>query len=418
MRQVLAIAPFRNFWLANLFSNLGTNAYLMALSWFTVRQYGAVGIGALALGYGLPQLLLQLIGGSASDRMRRRSLFFCTETGMLLLSLVLLIASLRGIVPLWLLVVVSAGNGSISAFDSSARTGLISGMVPQRLVVDAQQIYGLAASITTVIGPALGGVLLSLGPDMKSHEEYAFLFNTLSFLPLLVCVPFLPCSGAATGAARQGLWNSVREGLRFVRHQRSVRTLLQLLAVVMLLGMPFQTLLPIFVHSHLSLQTGHAFYAALLSAVGLGAFAGSLLGVQLGEKRQPGPALFLAALGLGFAILLMCSGRVLHWTSLSVFLAGACGALVVNLDNALVEGLTPMELQGRVSSIASLSKSFQTISAAAASGLIHLFSRVNASSGFLEVQVPLALLLIVGTLILRPGVWCLSQPAEPASASA
>ena len=197
---------------------------------------------------------------------------------------------------------------------------------------------------------------------------------------------------------------------------RHIALSLFVLAVVMLLGMPFQTLLPIFVHSHLSLQTGHGFYAALLSALGLGAFLGSLLGVQLGERRHPGPALFLAALGLGIAILLLCSSRLIHWSSLSVFLAGACGALVVNLDNALVEGLTPLELQGRVSSIASLSKSFQTISAAGASGLIHLFSRINASSGFLEVQVPLALLLIAATWILKPGVWRLNQPPEAPTA--
>lgn len=413
-RQLLRNGPFRSFWLANLLSNIGTSAYVMAISWFTVRHYGASGIGALALGYGIPQFLLQLVGGSASDRFNRRLLFFCTETGMLIASLVLLSASMRGGVPLWLLVAVQVFNGAISAFDTSARTALTSELVPPRQLMLAQQVTGLAASLTNVIGPALGGVLLSLGPDQNSHEEFAFLFNSLSFVPLLACVPFLPRVQAVKASGHAGFIANVREGLGFVRRQLNVRTLLLLLGAVMLLGMPYQTLLPIFVHSHLSMETGHGFYAALLSAVGLGSFIGSLLGVQLGERPRPGPALFLASLGLGAAILMLTASSVAHWASLSAFFAGACSTLAISLDNALVEGLTPMAMQGRVASIASLGKSLQAFTAAAASGLIHLLSRGGGSSGYLEVQVPLAVVLLMATLLLRPKLWRLQGPIAEA----
>jgi MFS family permease len=150
-----------------------------------------------------------------------------------------------------LLASVNACNGAISAFDSFARTALISEMVPPLQWMEAQQLYSASSNITNIFGPALGGVLLSVGTSDRSHEEVAVFFNVISFLPLLAMIPFLPTVRSVTHVARskgESFLRSVAEGLRFVRGQWSLRALLQLLAVVMLLGMPFQTLLPIFVH--------------------------------------------------------------------------------------------------------------------------------------------------------------------------
>jgi MFS family permease len=410
--------PFRSFWLANLMSNLGTSAFVMAMTWLTVKTYGAHGIALLALGYGIPQCLLQVFGGATTDRVPRRLLFLRTQSALLLVASLLLLATTRGMVPLWLLVGVNACNGVISAFDTPARTALISEMVEREELVVAQQVYSVASNVTNVFGPALGGVLLSIGSGDRSHEELAFLFNVLSFLPLLACIPWLPRTPAPGGSAsRPALWRSIREGLSYVRRQRPLRLLLQLLALVMLLGLPFQTLLPIFVHDHASMASNHSTYAALLSAVGLGGVVGSLLGMASGQARRLGLTLGAAAAGLGVAVLLLAGSQVIHWASLSAFLAGACGVFSLNLNNALMEGLTPMELQGRVIAIANLGKGLQAFSAAGASEAIHLLGRAMASSNaYLLVQSGLALALLVGVLLLWPALAGLEPRAQQADA--
>ncbi|MBW0173515.1 MAG: MFS transporter [Vulcanococcus sp.] len=422
-RSLWQLRVFRRFWVANLVSNLGTSAFVMALSWLTVKTYGASGIAALALGYGVPQFLLNVVGGAAADRISRRRLFQLTETGFLLVALTLWLVSIGGTVPLWLLVAVNACNGAISAFDSPARTALISEMVPQHQWMEAQQLYSASSNITNIFGPALGGVLLSIGTSNRSHEEVAFFFNVLSFLPLLILIPFLPSPRAATHAARskgESFLRSVAEGLQFVRGQWSLRSLLQLLAVVMLLGMPFQTLLPIFVHGHPSMGGGqsHGYYAALLSAVALGGFVGALLGMASSSGRRPGGSLLAAAVGLGLSIVLLASSAVIHWASLAAFFAGACGVLAVNLDTALVEGFTPVALQGRVSAIASLSKGLQSFSAAAASGLMHGVALLTGvpGSGYWPVQVSMGVVLMLVVLLLRGPLLALEARAASASA--
>jgi MFS family permease len=199
----------------------------MALSWLTVKQYGAFGIASLALGYGIPQFCLQLIGGSVADRLARRRLYAVTEVSLLAMAGILLMASVLGPVPLWLLVGVNAVNGAISSFDTPARTALITEMVPPDQLVNAMQAYSISSSITNVFGPALGGILLSLGKDGQSHEEFAFLFNVFSFIPLLVCIPSLPLTRLAIKCKTNtvGILQSALEGIKFVRKEQNVRVL-------------------------------------------------------------------------------------------------------------------------------------------------------------------------------------------------
>jgi len=421
MAELLGRPGFRAFWLANLTSNLGTSAYVLAINWLTVKQHGPAGIATLALAYGLPQMLLQLVGGTASDRIDRRRLFGFTQSGMLVVALLVLIAALRGLVPLWLLALVSAANGVLSAFDTPARTALVTDLVEREQVSLAQQLYSLTGSATNIFGPALGGVLLSLGPSARSHEEVAFAFNVLSYVPLLIAIPWLPRSAGRSGRAeptgsaptatpletspptRESFGTSLRAGLHLVRHTANLRTLLLLLTLVMVLGMPFQGLLPVFVQRHLSAETGHGFYAALMSAVGLGSFVGSLLGMGLVERWRAGVLLAFAGAGLGGSVLLLSATNVVHWASLSAFLAGGFGTLAVSVDNALLQASTERAMQGRINAIANLTKGLQSLSLAAAGYTIHLLGRTGITgSGYQLVQVSLAIGLLTGVVWLWP----------------
>ena len=405
MADLLRLPGFRAFWLANLISNLGTSAFVLAINWLTVKQHGSAGIATLALAYGLPQMLLQLVGGTLSDRIDRRRLFAITQLGMLIVALLILAASLQEMVPLWLLALVSGTNGVISAFDTPARTALVTDLVEPHQVSLAQQLYSLTSSVTNIFGPALGGVLLSIGPNTRSHEEVAFAFNALSFVPLLISIAWLPRSRTAAGESesRPSFTASVRAGLEMVRRRTDLSTLLLVLALVMLLGMPFQGLLPVFVQRHLSAEGGHGFYAALMSAVGLGSFVGSLLGMGLLERLRAGLLLGGASAGLAISVLILSASNVVHWASLSAFLAGSCSYLAISTDNALLQAGTERDMQGRINAIANLTKGLQSLSLAAAGFSIHLISSLHRfGSGYQPVQISLALGLLVGVVWLWP----------------
>lgn len=171
----------------------------------------------------------------------------------------------------------------------------------------------------------------------------------------------------------------------------------------MVLGMPFQGLLPVFVQRHLGGETGHGFYAALMSAVGLGSFVGSVLGMDLVGRWRAGLLLAGASAGLGLSVLLLSASNVVQWASLSAFLAGAFSTLAISVDNALLQAGSERDMQGRVNAISNLTKGLQSISLAAAGYTIHMLAGSDRfGSGYKLVQVCLALGLLAGVVALWP----------------
>jgi MFS family permease len=405
LRTLWGNRVFRLFWIASALSSLGTSAYVMALTWMTARFYGAHGIALLALGYGIPQLLLELFGGAAADRLPRRRSFSLTQSALLLVAIMLWLVSTRTVVPLALLVLVSACNGVISTLDTPARSALIGEMVRREELVSAQQLFSVSSQLTTVFGPALGGVLLSAGGGIQANEQAAFLFNVLSYLPVLLCIPFLPVPHLSEPKHRKAwdvaaVFAEIVEGLVTVRDRRSLMLLIQLLAAVMLLAGPFQQLLPVFIHDSDAFGSSHTIYAALLSALGLGGFIGSLLGVAVAQQSRRWLALLLGSIALGCAVLLFASSRAIHWASLSALLVGASSIFTINLDTALSYGMTPLAMQGRLSSIMSLGKGLQSLSAAVLSEAISLLSGVLGRS-----QACGAILALIGAGLIAYTLW-------------
>ncbi|MFN5516021.1 MAG: MFS transporter [Cyanobacteriota bacterium] len=388
---------FRWMWGANLFSNFGTSTYVLAMNWIAVREHGGVGLGAITLAYGLAQFFCQLPGGAASDRFNRRLVFAITETCFLLTAIVLTLSALDNRYPLWLLALINGLNGLISAFDTPARTTLINELIPPEEVALAQELYGLAANATSVLGPVLGGVLLHLG-----HDALAFGFNAATFLPVLASLLVVRGHGRAEGEGkkRTPLWVSIREGLAYVRQDAALTTLLQFLAAIMILGMPYQTLLPLFAHR--VLRAGSAEFAALSAAVGLGGFFGALTAANLPPVSRPGR--WLWGLGLAFAgsIFLYTQSPVIHWASLSVFLAGACSAAILNWDGALLQARTLPALRGRVTSVSGLNKGALSVSAALASYGAHY------------IGLPLTQTALI--ILMAGGLWWLRAPLAAISA--
>jgi hypothetical protein len=102
-------------------------------------------------------------------------------------------------------------------------------------------------------------------------------------------------------------------------------------------------------------------------------------------------------------VLLLSASNLLHWASLSVFLAGGFGNLAVSVDNALLQAGSEREMQGRINAVANLTKGLQSISLAAAGYTIHLLASSQAfGSGYQLVQVGLGLALLAGVAALWP----------------
>lgn len=368
----------RNFfwlWLAYIISNLGDMALYVAIP---VIVYNATG-SKTALGFSvisgtIPVLLFGLAGGVFADRWNRRRTMIVTDVGRALAVLLLLgVTGSKhfGARDLGLVYGVAFLVASLSCFFSPARQGLLPALLPREKLLQANGLMLSANQTTMLLGPALGGLLISW-----FHPRGVFLFDAATFLASALLVGLVtnvstpPGAGAARGIA--GLWQDAAEGLHFVWTSRVLRPALLLLSLVVIGGCVYNTLEFPFVRD---LWGGNGRqYGLLVSLTGLAALLTSL--ATSGPIRTAQPARLIAPgfavmglTGLGFAI------------STNIYLGGAMVFLMAvantfsNLGQmTLFLATAPNHLQGRVSSTVRLVNQLSlALGAALATGLTAAF---------------------------------------------
>ena len=294
-----------------------------------------------------PILLLSLLVGAWVDRWRTRTVMVLADTGRTLALGAAAVAGLLGRLGLPALLMLTFTVGAMSVFfDVAYQTSLV------RLVKRDQLIRGNSAlegsrSAAQIGGPALGGALMSLLSAPIAAASSA-LFFALSFLSIrrirsMESIPEIPKSPPR-------VWTRIHEGLRFVVHDTSLRTVCLASAAFQFSFAAMMTVYLLFLPRELHLS-GTAIGLAL-AATGPGALLGSLLATHLPKRLGYGVVLMSAA-ALGDSAML--SVPALHDTSVVTvpallaanFVFGAGGQLVSVTAMAVRQAVTPEGMQGR-----------------------------------------------------------------------
>jgi predicted MFS family arabinose efflux permease len=197
------------------------------------------------------------------------------------------------------------------------------------------------------VGPALGGwALYSLG------ETWCFALNALSFLApvvalLMLTIRFLP--EKATGS----MFNSLKEGIVFVRKQGAMGGLIILAFCMAALGVPMRTFLPMFATQ--IFHRGPGIAATFLSMSGAGSVVGALGIAALGNVKNKGRLALIMLICLGVGVSGFALSPWLPLTCASLFFAGAAMMGVFSMVSSLVQLIVTNQMRGRVMSVYNLS---------------------------------------------------------------
>jgi MFS family permease len=274
-------------------------------------------------------------------------MLYCTESTMLLNSLVIGILAWSGRLEYWHLYVLSFVNGALGAFSVPARQALFAGLVPRSAVQSAVTFNAVAVRCGVLIGPSIGGAALAYG-------SYAlpFWINAATFIGMIVALAAmrLPSIASHQATPRGTLWHGMAEGLRFVWGHVPLRVALALEIVSGLFGHNI-TLITIIAKDVLG--TDAQGLGWLLSALGAGGMAAMIFMVFAQLRHHMRVILYAGAI---YSVLL-ASFAVSHWLALSVvllFVLGTCDGIWGVNRNTLAQTLVPDTLRGRVMSIVAL----------------------------------------------------------------
>jgi len=206
-------------WLGQAVSSLGTRCTQFA---FPLLMVGLTrSIAAAGLAYSLEQLpyvLLSLPAGALVDRWpRKRVMLLCTCCLMVCVASIPLALGLSsGPLRLLLLYAIAFGLGAISLFDELAELAALAWVVPKSQLTTAVAQNELVYSSCSLLGPALGSLLLSISRLLP------FVTDALSSLILLSSLLSIrsPMQDERR-TERHHLLVEVREGLTWLWSQRS-----------------------------------------------------------------------------------------------------------------------------------------------------------------------------------------------------
>ena len=310
---------FALLWAGTAVMSAGQWLQQITLSWLVFERTGSP--FALGLINGLrflPFLFTSLIGGVMADRVDRRRLMFGTHAYLLVVTLLMAILLLSGRAAVWHLFAFTFISGVGWSFSMPVRQSVIPALVPRDDLLNALALSSAAFNITRTVGPALGGFLLAVAGGGGNFLVQVGLYAAVLIMIAAMRVPVLP---AGTGGRAVSPWQSMLDGFRYVRASPMVLTLLTLGLVPMLLGMPYQSLLPIFAAEVYHIGAGGL--GILIGFAGLRSVLATFAVAGAGNFRRKGLVQVLALGALGVTLVLYSQ---VAWLPLALVVLVGVGA--------------------------------------------------------------------------------------------
>jgi predicted MFS family arabinose efflux permease len=339
----------RSLVVGNFVSGMGTQASLVALPYqLYVETKSPLLTGLLGAAELGPLVVMALLGGALADRLDRRRLLLIDQVALVTLAAALCVAAVAGSPPVWLLYVLGGLLAGFGAIQNVARSAIVPNLVaPSRLRSALAVNYGLY-QLTMVVGPGLGGLLISAG-----GVKLAYGVDAVSCAAMVVGVLRIGAQPPQVDddEPQVGIRRSIADGLRFVRGNRALLGSFAIDLNAMAFGMP-RALFPVLAVS--VYHAGASGTGLLFAAVSAGATVAALTTRWLEHVRRLGLIVIGAVAVWGLAIAVASAASSLWFAAGMLAIAGAADSVSAVCRNVINQSVTPDAMRGRMSSIYSL----------------------------------------------------------------
>jgi MFS family permease len=353
-RSIVALQHrnFRLLWIGLFLSFTGSMMQNAALLWhvslLVADEKKGLALGLVGLTRVGPVVVFSMIAGVLADAVDRRRVLLVTQTLAALAALALSLLSFHGLSVVWPIYVLAAISAAVSAFDLPARQALVPTLVPRDHLANAISLQTIMFQTASVVGPALGGVVIAAG-----GVAWAYLANAVSFgFVILALVGMHGAGGQPIHDADRPdavSWAAAREGLRFVFSSPLIRSTMVLDFLATFFASA-TALLPIFAQD--ILHVGARGYGWLFAAPAVGAMiTGAALVPFVEHIKRRGVSIVWSVIGHGAATIVFGVSRSFWLTFFCLAAVGATDTVSTVLRNIIRNLETPDRLRGRMTGI-------------------------------------------------------------------
>jgi MFS family permease len=345
---------FSWFIIARMLFIAGLRMTPVLLGWRLYQITGSLlSLGILGLAEVIPAIALALPAGVKVDKSNKHkllsiciSLYFFLMLGLLMVTSYWMQENFSKQIISWSIYGFVFGTGIVRAYSASAFSSFMVQLIPAGSLVKAVPINSMVWLIAAVTGPAVAGILIS----------YTNITIAFSIVCGLIAIAFfifqkIKAKPISWQPGNSKTWDAVKDGLRFVFHQKALLGAMSLDMFAVLFG-GATALLPAFAHD--ILHVGPQGLGWLVAATYLGNFIAIAWLTSHPLKKKQGKTLLYMVAGFGLCILVFAISKNFWLSFGALFISGLFDGVSIIIRGTVVQLFVPDEMRGRVSSVNSI----------------------------------------------------------------
>ena len=341
---------YRLFFSGQSVSLIGTWMTRVATMWLVYRLTSdALLLGVAGFAGQIPTFLVAPVAGVLIDRWNRHRVLVVTQCLSTVQSGLLAFFALTGTITIVHIILLNIMQGLINAFDTPARQAFMVEMIEDRAdLSNAIALNSSMVNMARLVGPSVAGLLIA-----AVGEGWCFLIDACSYVAVIGSLLAMRVAVRPRTRSGRHIGEELGEGLRYVAGSPPIRSVLLLLALVALFGMPYIVLMPMFaIHV---LHGGAHTNGFLMSASGVGALIGALYLASRPSVAGLGKVIAAACLTFG-AALIAFSWSPWMWLSMPILVVTGFAMIVqMAATNTIIQSLVDEDKRGRVMSFYAMS---------------------------------------------------------------
>ena len=338
---------YRLFFMGQGVSLIGTWMTQTATIWLVYHlTNSAMLLGVVGFANQFPNFVLTPFAGVLVDKWDRHRTIVITQVFAMMQSLALAALALTGTIQVWHIIVLSAIQGCINAFDMPARQAFVVKMVDRKEDLgNAIALNSSMFSSARLVGPAIAGLMIA-----TVGTGACFLIDGVSYIAVIAGLLAMKLSNQSRSLPQTtgSIWNQLKEGFDYAFGFPPIRAILLLIALVSFVGMPYTTLTPIFASE--VLHGGPQTLGFLMAASGLGALVSAIYLSSRPSVLGLGRIIGIAPAIFGVALILFAFSRVLWLSLIAMLLLGTSLTLQHTSGNTILQTIVDEDKRGRVMS--------------------------------------------------------------------
>lgn len=318
----LRARPFRLLFAGRAVSSFGDRLVPVALTFAVLHLTGSLSdLGLVLAAQTVPLVLFVLVGGVWADRLPRQRVMLASDLVRFATQGASAVLILDGTARVWQLAALQALYGMADGFFTPAANGLVPQVVAAEDLQPANALLGLSESVTSILGPAVAGVIVvGVGAGWGLAVDAATFLGSAAFLAALRVDPAAQVVREHTASVLREL----REGWKAFSSRRWLLVSVGYFTLMFAFGFStFRVLGPEVAEKFLG---GPGAWAAISTAMGVGALAGGVLALRWKPAHPLRAAFIISLFGVPLTLLLLGAHAALWLIILTAVIEGVIGS--------------------------------------------------------------------------------------------